>query len=64
VFDFKTDRVAGESGLAEVVARHAAQLEIYRRVAAMLAGLDVEAVGGELVLTRLRRRVVVPRGAK
>lgn len=64
VFDFKTDYLAGESELAGVVARHMAQLELYRRVVAVLAGLDVSAVECELVITRLRRSVAVPREVK
>jgi hypothetical protein len=35
-------------------------LHIYRRAAARLAGIGVEAVAAELVLTRLRRRAAVP----
>ena len=64
VFDFKTDGVADEAGMAEVVARHTAQLEVYRQVAAVLVGLDVAVVECELVVTRLRRRAVVPHGVK
>ncbi|MEY2882105.1 MAG: hypothetical protein RLZZ15_4485, partial [Verrucomicrobiota bacterium] len=60
VFDFKTDRVATEAEVAAAVARHAAQLHIYRRAAARLAGIGEETVAAELVLTRLRRRAAVP----
>ncbi len=60
VFDFKTDRVSGEEEVAAAVARHAGQLNLYRRAVAMLAGLAPSAVGCELVLTRLGRRAVVP----
>jgi ATP-dependent exoDNAse (exonuclease V) beta subunit len=60
VFDFKTDRVA-EADLATATARHAAQLNIYRRVAAVLAGVPVAKVSCELVFTRGPwRRVVSP----
>ena len=61
VFDFKTDSV-GESAteVAAVVAKHSAQLNPYRRVVAVLTGLEVRAVACELVLTRLRRSVAVP----
>jgi hypothetical protein len=61
VFDFKTDRVAGGTDVAAAMARHAGQLNLYRRVAAVLARLDGAAVACELVLTRLRRLVNVPR---
>jgi ATP-dependent exoDNAse (exonuclease V) beta subunit len=64
VFDFKTDAVADESGVAEIVARHAAQLGVYRQVAALLAGLDPAAVECTLVITRLRGRAGVPHRAK
>jgi ATP-dependent helicase/nuclease subunit A len=60
VVDFKTDRVEDEAGVAAAVARHAGQLGLYRRVAARLTGLRAEAVAGELVLTRVRRRAAVP----
>ncbi|MSU23233.1 MAG: DNA helicase UvrD [Opitutus sp.] len=60
VYDFKTDRVAADRDIAAAVARHAGQLKLYRRVAAVLAGLEVKAVGCELVFTRRRRRAVVP----
>jgi ATP-dependent exoDNAse (exonuclease V) beta subunit len=55
VFDFKTDRVMGDAGVAAAVAQYAGQLNLYRRVAAVLTGLDVAAVACELVLTKLRR---------
>ncbi len=58
VFDFKTDRVAGGDN-ATAVARHAAQIGIYCRAAARLAGLPESAVVGEVVWTRLRRRIPV-----
>jgi ATP-dependent exoDNAse (exonuclease V) beta subunit len=61
VFDFKTDRVVGDADVAAAVARHAGQLNLYRRVTAVLTGLPVAAVACELVLTRLRRLANVPR---
>jgi len=60
VFDFKTDRLGDETGIAAVAGRYAEQLNLYRRAAAVLAGVAVTAVAGELVLTRVRRRVTVP----
>ena len=61
IFDFKTDRVATEADVAVAVERHQAQLNVYRRVVAMLTGLPVEAVACRLVFTRLRRLADVPR---
>jgi ATP-dependent exoDNAse (exonuclease V) beta subunit len=61
VFDFKTDRVAGDMEVSAALARHAGQLNLYRRVAAVLAGLGESAVACELVLTGRRRLVKVPR---
>jgi ATP-dependent exoDNAse (exonuclease V) beta subunit len=59
VFDFKTDRVKTDAEVADAAERHAAQLNIYRRVIARLARLPVASVTGELVFTRLRRLVRV-----
>jgi ATP-dependent exoDNAse (exonuclease V) beta subunit len=59
VFDFKTDQIA-EGDLNDAVRRHAAQLNLYRRVAAVFAEVPVDAVTCELVFTRLQRRVRVP----
>lgn len=60
VFDFKTDRLAGEAELAEATRRHAAQLRLYRRAVALLTGLPLARVGAELVFTGSARRVAVP----
>ncbi len=70
VIDFKTDRVgagvgsggggaAGSAGsvaaeIAALAAKHAAQLELYRRVAAVLTRLPREKVEGVLVFTHAR----------
>ncbi|HVS51889.1 MAG TPA: UvrD-helicase domain-containing protein [Opitutaceae bacterium] len=62
VFDFKTDRVATEEEIAAAVERHAAQLNSYRRVAAVLAGVAVAAVTCELIFTRGPHRRTVPPG--
>jgi hypothetical protein len=59
VFDFKTDRVEDPAVLDEAVRRHSPQLNMYRQVAAVLAGVPVDAVTCELVFTRIRRRVRV-----
>lgn len=59
VYDFKTDRFS-EDQLVSAVARHEGQLGLYRRVVAVLTGLNPGSVGGELVFTQHRRRVPVP----
>lgn len=59
VFDFKSDRVAGEGEMAAALQRHAAQVNLYRRVVARLTGLALTQVRAELVFTWLRQRTVV-----
>jgi ATP-dependent exoDNAse (exonuclease V) beta subunit len=60
VLDFKTDRVDDERALTEAVRRHSPQLNVYRRVAAALTGVAIDAVTCELVFTRVQRKVRVP----
>ena len=55
VIDYKTDRVGTAAELAAAVARHAGQLNLYRRVVAVLAEVPVGRVECGLVFTRLRR---------
>jgi ATP-dependent exoDNAse (exonuclease V) beta subunit len=55
VWDFKTDAL-DPAGVEAAIERHRPQLEIYRQAVARLTGLPLEAVAGDLVLTRLRRR--------
>ena len=59
VYDFKTDRFAEEQ-MVEAVSRHMGQLNMYRRVVAVLTGLNLGSVAGELIFTQHRRRVPVP----
>ncbi len=59
VYDFKTDRIEREADVPAAVQRHSTQLNLYRRVAARLTGLDPAAVRCELVFTRLRCRAEV-----
>ena len=61
VFDFKTDSVATEAEVTAAAAQHAAQLGVYRRAAARLAGVSERAVACELIFTRLQRRVLLER---
>lgn len=62
VYDFKTDREAGDSGRARAIARHESQIELYRRVVAVLAGLPVADVRAELVFTETARKVTLVAG--
>jgi ATP-dependent helicase/nuclease subunit A len=55
VWDFKTDAV-DPAGVGAAIEHHGPQLQIYRKAVARLMGLPLEAVVGDLVLTRLRRR--------
>jgi ATP-dependent helicase/nuclease subunit A len=52
VYDFKTDKVSSDSAEA-AAARHAHQIELYRRVLAVLTGLPSEKVAGSVVFTKL-----------
>lgn len=61
VFDFKTDRAEADTELAPLVRRHAPQLNLYRRVAAVLTGLREQAVTCQIVFTRSQRIAPVPR---
>jgi ATP-dependent helicase/nuclease subunit A len=61
VIDFKTDRLGGgEDAAVRALGKHAAQLSLYRRVAAILTGLPAERIRCGLVLTGQRRLVEVP----
>lgn len=60
VYDFKSDAVENEADMRLAMTRHAAQLNLYRRVAAVLTGLPESAVRCELVFTRVQRAVRVP----
>ena len=59
VYDFKTDRFA-EDQIVAAVARHTGQLNLYRRVTAVLTGLNVGSIAGELIFTQYRRSVPIP----
>lgn len=63
VIDFKTDKVE-ERGIARAAERHAPQLTLYRRVAAVLTGLKMDAVDGVVVFTHVGRAVRVSAGAE
>ena len=50
--------------MVRAVARHAGQINLYRRVLARLAGLAESAVTGEVLFTRLGQCRVVPAAGK
>ncbi|MEY4924943.1 MAG: hypothetical protein RL598_1462 [Verrucomicrobiota bacterium] len=60
VIDFKTDRAGPSDGGRAAVAKHAGQLNLYRRVAAILTGLPLAQVECSLVLTAGPSLVTVP----
>jgi hypothetical protein len=51
VYDFKTDAAQPHLNADAMARRYAAQLETYRRVAAVLTGLAVDRVAAVVVLT-------------
>jgi ATP-dependent exoDNAse (exonuclease V) beta subunit len=53
VFDFKTDRIAGSEDRSKAEVRHAPQLDLYRRAAAVLLGLAPGAVTAEIVFIQM-----------
>lgn len=60
VFDFKTDQLTEGASLETATQRHAAQLNVYRRVAAVFAAVSPAQVECEVVFTHGPRRVVIP----
>jgi hypothetical protein len=58
IIDFKTDQVALGSVQSYAV-NYASQLELYRKVAAILIGVPTERIGCRLVFTRLQRAIEV-----
>jgi len=59
VSDFKTDRITSEMEMNDALSRHSSQLNLYRRVAAVLTGVPATTVEAEVVFTALRQRVPV-----
>lgn len=59
VIDFKTDRVKDADEIRKAAERHAGQIELYRRVAALLTGLPPSRIDCQLVFTAFRRAVAV-----
>ena len=60
IFDFKTERVPNPSRVGDAVRRHSGQLNLYRRVAAVLTGLPPSEIACELIFTHEGLRVNVP----
>ena len=60
VVDYKTDRIDSALGAGGILERYAAQMELYRRAAAMLAGVPLGCVSCNLVLTKLRQSFLLP----
>jgi ATP-dependent helicase/nuclease subunit A len=59
VIDFKTDRVKDTDDIRKAAERHAGQIELYRRVAALLTGVSPLRIDCQLVFTACRRAVAV-----
>ncbi len=60
VFDFKTERLPGAGAVRDAVLRHQAQINLYRRVVAVLTGLAPPDICCELVFTHEGARAPVP----
>lgn len=60
VVDFKTDRVGDCNHMRQARERHAGQLDLYRRVAAVLTGISSARIDCQLVFTACRVAVAVP----
>jgi len=63
VIDFKSDRVEGGEQIQQATGRHAGQLDLYRRVAAVLTGVSPGRIDGQLVFTGPRQAITVPSSA-
>jgi ATP-dependent exoDNAse (exonuclease V) beta subunit len=57
VFDFKTDRLENELSLAAAAGRHAGQMRLYRRVAAVMCGFPLDEIRSELIFTAYQQAV-------
>ena len=60
VVDFKSDRVEDGGEIRLATERHAGQLDLYRRIAAVLTGVAPSRIDCQLVFTACRRAVAVP----
>jgi ATP-dependent helicase/nuclease subunit A len=57
VFDFKTDRLPRDVDSRSAATAYSEQITLYRRVVAILLGVPLERVAGEIVFTESRQRV-------
>ncbi|MFP4014992.1 MAG: UvrD-helicase domain-containing protein [Chitinispirillaceae bacterium] len=57
IMDYKTNRVSTDSEIEEASRQYVPQLDVYRRMVAMLTGLEVETVRCGLLFVRPRRYV-------
>lgn len=64
VFDFKTNQISDEAVVRAAAQRYRPQLNLYRRVVAVLLGLPEAAVEAELLFTSVRRLVAVARESR
>ena len=60
VVDFKSDRVEDPEQMRQATERHEGQIDLYRRVAALLTGVSPGKIECQLVFTACRRAVTVP----
>jgi ATP-dependent exoDNAse (exonuclease V) beta subunit len=60
VVDFKSDRVEGPDEILRATERHAGQLGLYRRAAALLAGVSLARVDCQIVFTACHRAAPLP----
>ena len=60
VFDFKTERLPGSGEVRDAVLRHQPQINLYRRVVAVLTGLAPADICCELIFTHEGARAPVP----
>ena len=59
VVDFKSDRVEEPDEIGVATERHAGQLDLYRRIAAVLTGVSPERIDCQLVFTGTRRAITM-----
>ena len=60
VIDFKSDRLEDPEQIRQATGRHAQQVELYRRIAAVLTGVSPGRIDCQLVFTFPRTAIAVP----
>ena len=58
--DFKSDRLEVSEKIGEAAKRHAGQLDLYRRIVALLTGVSVARIDCQLVFTGSRQAITMP----